>query len=173
MLQAEMHIPCGRHFKKVNTVPQKAVINGTVSVLHFKFLGAPGLFQVTGSGHITRNSCSPIEGRMVLLMSDSNEIRRGTTELYAVEQTSVFSGASCCLYMRSKKAQRVSYSTSHSETKPADSCMAISNPIAARITELEFYKRHGRYITIKDLVRINLKGEYAVAVNTCTDVMNL
>ena len=56
-----------------------------------------------------------------------------------------------CLFMSSKKAQRVSYSTSHSETNPAVSCMAVASLISSRLTELDYPKVFGRNITIKDL----------------------
>jgi len=173
LLQTEMHIPLGKHFKRINTVLRNAVANGSMNGLHFRYVGQPRLVQVTDSGHITQNSCYPIEGRMILLMTDYPELRRGSVEHYSGEDTQFFGGSTCVLYMSSKKAQRVSYSTSHSETNPAVSCMAISNLIAARISELDYYKRYGRFVTVKDLLRINLKGENVVPLDMCTDAMNL
>ena len=139
LLQTEMHVPLGRHLRRINTVLRNAVGNGSTNGLHFRHVGQPRLVQVTDSGHITQNSCYPIEGRRVLLMPDNPDLSRGSVEHYSGKDTWFFGGSTCVLYMSSKKAQRVSYSTSHSETNPAVSCMAISNLIAARIMELEHH----------------------------------
>ena len=143
-LQTIMHIPLGEHLKRANSVLRDAVRNRQCNGLHFHDVGFPHrLVQVTDSGHITQNSCYPVEGRMVLLMSDpqlSIGSSRSGREWYSDQETAQFGGKTCCLYMSSKKAQRVSYSTSHSETNPAVSCMAISNLIASRFSELDFYR---------------------------------
>ena len=49
----------------------------------------------------------------------------------------------------------------------------MSSLIAARITELGYYKKYGRFVMVKDLLRINLKGENVVPSDMCTDAMNL
>ena len=76
--------------------------------------------------------------------------------------------------MSSEKAQRVSYSTSHSEIKPAVSCMATSTLIASRISELYFFATHGRHIKVRDLITMHAQcNNNAVPVDMCTDAMNL
>eukprot|EP00973_Karenia_brevis_P086992 12063315-Karenia_brevis.AAC.1 len=75
--------------------------------------------------------------------------------------------------MSSKKAQRVSWSTSHSETNPAVSCAAISNLVANRFTELDFFTIHARKITVKDRLKIHAMSLNHISVDICTDAMNL
>mgnify|MGYP000013776899 CR=1 FL=1 len=47
-----------------------------------------------------------------------------------------------------------------------------SNPIAARIADIDYYKRYDKFVTVKDFPRMNLKGENAVP-GMCTDAMSL
>ena len=77
------------------------------------------------------------------------------------------------LFVNSKRARRVSWSTFHSEANPAVSCAAVANIIASRITELEYYNVHGRHCTIRDLLHVHGASENLAPADMCTDAMNL
>ncbi len=107
---------------------------------------------------------------MALLMNDPPVVCGGTNEHYDGRSSSYFGGYT---FMSSKNPQRASYSTSHSETYPAVSCMAVSSLISSRFTEFDFPKVFGRNITIKDVLRIHLQSENHVSIDLCTDAINV
>ena len=102
-LQTIMHIPLGEHLKKANSVLRDAVRNKHCNGLHFHYVGhRHRLVQITDSGHITQHSCYPVEGRMVLLMSDPDvrpDSSGGRREWYSNKETEQFGGKTCCLYI--------------------------------------------------------------------------
>ena len=110
---------------------------------------------------------------MVLLLADSTELRHGTSEFIHGSDASILGGPSCTLFCSSKKAARVSYSTSHSETNPAVSCSAVSNMVASRFSEIDYYITHGRYPSVKDLLHQYLACENTIPIDMYTDAMNL
>ena len=101
------------------------------------------VIQITDSGHVTQLSCYPIEARIVLLSSDYHELRQGRKEEFYGRDASIFGGYTCVLYMSSKKAQRVSYSTSHSETNSAAKAIPMGQMIALRYAEPELVASKG------------------------------
>ena len=173
-LQTHMQHPLGIHLKWANNVLKFAKSNVSMLGLHFCNVGPKArLAQITDSGHINAHSAYPQEGRIVLLLPDCNELRHGTAEYIYSHDAAQLGGRSCSLFCSSKKAQRVSYSTSHSETNPAVNCSAISNMIASRFSELEFCVTHGRYPAVKDLLEQYLTAQNTIPIDLYTDAMNL
>ena len=151
-LQTEMICPRGIHVKQINLLLKHALQNLSMNGLHFCDVGARRrLVQITDSGHITSSTCYPQEGRMVLLCRDHDELRSSRTEYYSGSWSSIFGGPTCPLVVSSKKAQRVSWSTSHSETNPAVSCAAMANIIASMFTEMEYVRLYRRAPSARDL----------------------
>eukprot|EP00973_Karenia_brevis_P070828 9845665-Karenia_brevis.AAC.1 len=73
-----------------------AVSSQTLNGLHFCNVGSKmRVVQVTDSGHITSNSCYPVEARIVLLCSDRDELRKGTREEYHGSHAHLFGGPTC------------------------------------------------------------------------------
>ena len=173
-LQTEMLFPTGNTLRTVNALVRSAKANRHLNGLHFCYVGFPArLVQVSDSGHITKNSSYPQEGRMVLYCADHVDLQRGTTEFHYGLAAGKFGGPCCPLFVSSKKAQRVSHSTSHSETNPAVSCSAVAVLVANRITELEFFRHNKRAPCARDLLDLQLRGEHVIPVDICTDAMNL
>ena len=174
-LQTKMHDPKGKDIKYVNTTLRHATNNSEMNGLHFMNVGTSfRLAQITDSGHITQHSCYPIEGRMVLLLGDQHILQSSCKEEYFTgNRAADFGGPSCVLFVSCKKASRVSYSTSHSETNPAVSCSAVAAIIANRITEIDYYSVYGKHATARDLLRNQALALNHIAVDLFTDAMNL
>ena len=173
-LQSEMVKPRGKDARQLNALLRRARLNKTMNGLHFCDVGPKRrLIQVTDSGHITSASCYPQEGRLVLLVRDSEWLRTGRDEYAYGADAKQLGGPTCSLFYSSKKAQRVSYSTSHSETNPAVSCAAVSNMIASRITELEFLPVFGRLPNARDLLEVHARSLNIIPTDMYTDAMNL
>ena len=110
---------------------------------------------------------------MVLLCSDHDELRSGKTGYYTGSWSCIFGGPTCPLIVSSKKAQRVSWSTSHSETNPAVSCAAMADIIASRFTEIEYVRLYRRAPSARDLLEMHVRSQHIIPVDLCTDAMNL
>ena len=77
------------------------------------------------------------------------------------------------LFINSKKAQRVSWSTSHSETNPGVSCAAMANLVASRFTELDHFFVHGYHASARHMLEIHTRSLNCIPVDLYTDAMNL
>ena len=173
-LQKDMLSPTGATLKAANGLYKRLVSNRHMNGLHFCYCGPHvRLIQLSDAGHITSKSCYPQEGRMVLLASDGYQLRSETKEFYGAGESEFFGGPTCPLFVSSKKAPRVSYSTSHSETNPCISTTAVTSLLANRFSELDYLPMYGRLPRPKDLLRLMLQGNHTIPADLCTDAMNL
>ena len=173
-LQKEMLAPTGATLRSAKALYKRLVANRHLNGLHFCYVGPKvRLVQLSDAGHITSKSCYPQEGRMVLLAADHPQLCSGSKEYFGAGESEFFGGKTCPLFVSSKKAPRVSSSTSHSETNPAISTAAVSSLLANRFTELEFFSIWGRHATPQDLLKAQLQGNHSVPADLCTDAMNL
>ena len=51
--------------------------------------------------------------------------------------------------------------------------MAISNLIASRFSELDFYRVYQRYVSVSDVLEMHLNSRHHIMIDLCTDAMNL
>ena len=173
-LQREMLHPTGSTLKAVNSLVKQAIANRHLNGLHFRYLGPRvRLVQFSDAGHITKTSSYPHEGRMVLLCQDHACLRRPTAEYFYAGNTTQFGGPTCVLYVSSKRAPRVSYSTSHSETNPAVSTSAVSSLLGNRFTEIDHFSVFGKFLAARDLLQLQLHGNHHIPVDMNADAMNL
>jgi hypothetical protein len=169
-----MLAPTGATLRSANALYKRLVANRHLNGLHFCYVGPKvRLVQLSDAGHITSKSCYPQEGRMVLLAADHPQLCSGSREYFGAGESEFFGGKTCPLFVSSKKAPRVSYSTSHSETNPAISTAAVTSLLANRFTELEFFSIWGRHATPQDLLKAQLQGNHSIPADLCTDAMNL
>lgn len=70
-LQTEMVTPLLCHLRQANSMLDRARRNNALNGLHYRKLGYPVRVQtVYDSGHTTKRSVYPFQGRLVLLMRD-------------------------------------------------------------------------------------------------------
>ena len=109
---------------------------------------------------------------MVILLQDHPRLRQGY-EYIEQGESPIVGGPSCPLFVSTKTSQRVSYSTSHSETNPCVSCAAVTNVLASRITETEFYPLHGRHPTAQDLLELQSSSNNTIPTDIVADAMGV
>ena len=116
-LQSEMVAPKTEHFRSVNALLKKTLANRVQNGLHLRVLGWPlRIVSIADSGHATKKSSYPYEGKMVLIMSDRVTGADDSEWLDSRTAGTMLSGYAHCIFFSARKAARISHSTSHAET---------------------------------------------------------
>ena len=158
------------HVRQANTLLNKAKAN--LGGIHFAALEPPFVLRDfnDASGH-TRNSSYAHEGTIVLLCNDNRVVHEHDTldQVLATQLT----GGGHILAQQSRKARRVSHSTSHGETLAGVGGLALAQMIAIRYTEIFFKFLFHRLPVTHDLLKLELSGHYVFPIDVITDCFDL
>ncbi len=174
LLQQEMVRPVFSHLKEVNSLLKRAFHDQTNNGLHFHRLPFPlRSVGISDAGHATRRSTYAQEGRMVLIMHDSQKAQ--TQEEWILgKEASYLGGHGHPLFFGGKKATRVSHSTSHSEALSFSGTTQIAQLVAQRMTE-PFAKDILRIDILKPshLIELQNSARTIIPVDHITDCMDV
>ena len=102
-----MLYPTGTMLKRINSLIKHAKNTSELDGMHFRRInGTPRLVQMTDSGHITKHSSYPSEGRMVLYCQDTPHAHQQEPEHVGKDYGGPLcvGGSTCSLFVSSKKA---------------------------------------------------------------------
>ena len=172
-LQTEMVTPLLCHLKQANSMLQRARRNVAFNGLHFRKLGFPVRLQtISDSGHTTKRTVYPFQGRLVLLMRDHASLTSGA-EYFSWRAANIIGGYGHPLYFSASKAQKVSHSTSHSETNAMVSTVGVAQVICNRFTELDFAAWDWYAPSAKDLLWMSDRDILTIPCDSAIDAMNV
>lgn len=172
-LQQEMVHPLLQHALEVNAVLAKALRDRKVNGLHFSNLTMPlKIVGIGDAGQASKRSLYAQEGKLVLLMSDSQEVAEH--EWLSASQAKALEGVGHPLFHSGKKATRVSHSTSHAEALSAIGTTQMAQLVSNRMTE-PFAKMvlQKNIVTTRDLILIQANNWTLIPVDHVTDCMDL
>jgi hypothetical protein len=173
-LQSEMIKPTILHLKQVNQLLKRALSTKHFNGLHFRRLRFPlRLVSVNDASHASKRSGYPYEGKIVLLMSESDVDFGSSGEWYRTADSQSFTGYGHPLYFTARKASRVSHSTSHAETNACVGGLQVAQLVSSRITEMFAPMYLGRYAAPHDLLRMQNANIMVIPCDAVTDCMDL
>ena len=171
-LQSEMVSPRMEHFKVLNLLLRKAIANAPQNGLHFARLAWPiRIVSIADSGHATKKSCYPYEGKFVFIMSD--QVPKTADEWLSSAYKHVLEGHAHPMYFSARKATRISHSTSHAETLSAVGCTQTAQLVSLRFTEVFAQTLLGRPLSSpRDLLELQHRNVSVLPLDHVTDCMD-
>ena len=165
-LQQEISCPLIRHLRQTNLVIKKAKRAHDNCGLHYNFLKPPlKIFQFTDASHATKLSSYAMEGMMTLLMQDETDTI-GTGDVHLSDANVVkLNGYAHLVSFRGRKANRISYSTSHAETLACCGGKDTAHMVALRYTEV----LGGKLVNTMSTISVYEKGQFIYPVDMATD----
>jgi hypothetical protein len=134
-LQQEMVSPLMCHVRQLNALLKRAKRDENLNGLHFRYVPFPlRVCGISDSSYTTKTTVYAQEAKLVVLMTDRTRVS-DCTEWNEGSDAQRHAGYGHPLYFKAGKAQRVSHSTSHSESLAAVGTTQMAQLIAMRYGE--------------------------------------
>ena len=154
--------------RAANSLVKRAQQNPTRGLVYPRLQGPLAVFSISDSSFSTSSTSYAVEGNAVLLMPLHKCLQ---TNAYTELNSATLSTHCHLLAAQSKKAKRVSHSTSHAESLSMYSGLQLAETVAMRYTETQFPFCYSP--TVENLISIEEWGRFELPIIACTDCNDL
>ena len=175
MLQQHMQSATINELKSCNRILQKAKQHSQLNGLHFHKITPPfRLIAIGDCGHVTGTSLYAQEGKLVRLMHDPGNIRQLPEWTNTAQISTEWDGHAHSMYGTSRKATRVSHSTSHGEALTQLGTIQIAQLIANRLTE-PYHRMIRKQPILRplDALSMQYKNQVLIPIDSLSDCMDV
>ena len=138
LLQTKICCATVGELKQANAIIRRARQFSNRGILYKRIAPPSRTLCISDASFATKKTSYAIEGQIILVTTSPNAIKLnpGSNDIENKSLRAFFTGAAHVLHCSSRKAKRISHSTSHAESLSLNSVLGATDIIAMRFTEL-------------------------------------